>query len=53
MVFDDEVPGVANLDPDLLGALRQAATNAADDGIEFFVYSGWRSPEYCPMGGHP
>ena len=45
-VFDDEVPGVANLDPDLLGALREAATDAADDGVEFFVDSGWRSPEY-------
>ena len=45
-VFEDEVPGVANLDPDLLGALRQAAINAADDGVEFFVDSGWRSPEY-------
>jgi zinc D-Ala-D-Ala carboxypeptidase len=45
-VFDDEIPGVANLDPDLLGALRQAATDAADDGVEFFVVSGWRSPEY-------
>jgi D-alanyl-D-alanine carboxypeptidase len=45
-VFDDEIPGVANLDSDLLGAVRQAATNAADDGVEFFVDSGWRSPEY-------
>jgi zinc D-Ala-D-Ala carboxypeptidase len=45
-VFDDEIPGVANLNPDLLGALRQAATDAADDGVEFFVGSGWRSPEY-------
>ena len=45
-VFDDEIPGVANLDSDLLGALRQAATDAADDGVEFFVDSGWRSPEY-------
>ena len=45
-VFDDEVPGVANLDPALLGALRQAATDAAGDGVEFFVDSGWRSPEY-------
>jgi zinc D-Ala-D-Ala carboxypeptidase len=45
-VFDDEFPGVANLDPDLLGALRQAATDAAGDGVEFFVTSGWRSPEY-------
>jgi zinc D-Ala-D-Ala carboxypeptidase len=45
-VFDDEIPGVAKLDPDLLGALRQAATDAAYDGVEFVVDSGWRSPEY-------
>ena len=45
-VFDDEIPGVANLDPALLGAFRRAATDAADDGVEFFVDSGWRSPEY-------
>jgi len=45
-VFDDEFPGVANLEADLLRALRQAATDAADDGIEFQVNSGWRSPEY-------
>jgi D-alanyl-D-alanine carboxypeptidase len=45
-VFDDEIPGIANLDPDLLGALRHAATDAADDGVEFFVDSGWRSAEY-------
>jgi D-alanyl-D-alanine carboxypeptidase len=45
-VFDDEVPGVANLDSDVLGALRQASTDAADDGVEFVVDSGWRSPEY-------
>ena len=54
-VFDDEVPGVANLDPALLGALRQAATHAAADGVEFVVDSGWRSPEYqeqlLPRGG--
>jgi zinc D-Ala-D-Ala carboxypeptidase len=45
-VFDDQIPGVANLDPALLGALRRAATDAADDGVEFFVESGWRSPQY-------
>jgi zinc D-Ala-D-Ala carboxypeptidase len=45
-VFADEIPAVANLDPDLLGALRLAATAAADDGVEFSVDSGWRSPEY-------
>jgi hypothetical protein len=45
-VFDDEIPGVANLDPALLGALRQAATKAAADGVEVHVDSGWRSPKY-------
>jgi D-alanyl-D-alanine carboxypeptidase len=45
-VFDDEIPAVANLDPDLLEALRRAATDAAGDGVEFYVNSGWRSPEY-------
>jgi D-alanyl-D-alanine carboxypeptidase len=45
-VFDDEYPGVGNVDPDLLYALREAATDAADDGVEFYVISGWRSPEY-------
>ncbi|HYI65447.1 MAG TPA: M15 family metallopeptidase [Candidatus Limnocylindrales bacterium] len=44
--FDDEYSGVANLDPALLQALRQAATDAADEGIEVQVNSGWRSPEY-------
>jgi D-alanyl-D-alanine carboxypeptidase len=45
-VFDDGIPAVANLDPDLLGALRRAATDAGDNGIRFFVNSGWRSPKY-------
>jgi zinc D-Ala-D-Ala carboxypeptidase len=45
-VFDDHYPGVANLDPELLHVLREAATDASEDGIEFFVNSGWRSPDY-------
>jgi D-alanyl-D-alanine carboxypeptidase len=45
-VLDDEIPGVANLDSDLLGGLRQAAADASDDGVELFVDSGWRSSEY-------
>ena len=45
-VFDDDIPAVAKLDPALRGALRKAATVAADNGIEFFVNSGWRSPAY-------
>ncbi|MGW7412001.1 M15 family metallopeptidase [Streptomyces sp. NPDC054863] len=45
-VFDDKIPAVTRLDPDLLAALRRAATDAAEDGAEFYVNSGWRSPEY-------
>ena len=45
-VFDDEIPGVAKLEPALLGALRRAAADAASDGVVFLVHSGWRSPAY-------
>ena len=42
-VFEDAHPAVAKLDPKLLRTLRQAATDAGDDGVEFYVTSGWRS----------
>ena len=45
-VFDDQVPGVAKLDPALLSALRRAASDAARYGIRFVVNSGWRSAAY-------
>jgi len=45
-VFDDDLPAVARLDPDLLSALRRAATDAARDGVELRLNSGWRSPAY-------
>jgi zinc D-Ala-D-Ala carboxypeptidase len=45
-VFDDDIPAVANLDPELLGALRRVATEAAADGVEIVVRSGWRTPAY-------
>jgi zinc D-Ala-D-Ala carboxypeptidase len=45
-VFDDGMPGIAKLDPDLLGALRRAATDAARDEVPIFVTSGWRSRRY-------
>ncbi|SDF40208.1 D-alanyl-D-alanine carboxypeptidase [Blastococcus fimeti] len=45
-VFDDHVPAVANLDPELLAALRSAAADAGDDAVAFTVNSGWRSPAY-------
>jgi hypothetical protein len=45
-VFDDGVPAVTNLDPDLLEALQAAAADAGRDGITFLVNSGWRSSAY-------
>lgn len=45
-VFDGSVPGVAKLDPALLGALRHAASDAAAAGVSFYVDSGWRSRAY-------
>jgi zinc D-Ala-D-Ala carboxypeptidase len=44
--FDVEYPGIANLDPVLLQALQQAAGDAAEDGIQLSVNSGWRSRRY-------
>src|SRR5262245_34488250 len=44
--FDDKYPGIANLDSDLLDALRVAASDAKDDGIELTINSGWRSASY-------
>jgi hypothetical protein len=43
--FDRETPAVANLNPGLRDALRHAATDATQHGVEIFVNSGWRSPE--------
>ncbi|MEV1080300.1 M15 family metallopeptidase [Streptomyces sp. NPDC050211] len=44
-VFDDGYPGVTKLGPELLRAVREAATDAAGDGVKFYVNSGWRSAE--------
>jgi hypothetical protein len=44
--LDDDVPAVTKLDPALLKAVRRAASDAATDGVDFVVNSGWRSPEY-------
>lgn len=44
-IFDDDIPGVADLDPALRAALRSAAA-AAGDGVAFTVDSGWRSRAY-------
>jgi hypothetical protein len=45
-VFDVEVPGVANLDPTLVVALARASLDAARNGVELYIESGWRSPAY-------
>ena len=45
-VFDAEIPGIANLDPDLRAALRDATTDAEGDGVKVYVDSGWRSAAY-------
>lgn len=45
-VYDEHLPGVANVHRDLLRAVRRAAVDAAAEGIEFQVNSGWRSPAY-------
>jgi D-alanyl-D-alanine carboxypeptidase len=45
-VFDRDAPAVTRLDPDLVGALRRAATDAAEEGVELQVNSGWRSKRY-------
>jgi len=46
---DGEISAVANLDPDLLRAPRQAVTTAAAHGAEFLARSGWISREYQPI----
>jgi hypothetical protein len=45
-VLDGEFPGIASLDPDLRAALREATTDAAGDGVELPINSGWRSAAY-------
>ena len=45
-MFDDTYPAVTKLDPALLAALREAAKAAEGSGIEFILYSGWRSEKY-------
>lgn len=43
--FDTGHPAIANLEPALLQAVQQAATDAREDGVELLVTSGWRSAE--------
>lgn len=41
-----DLPGVARLDPTLLAAIRRAEGDAAEDGIDLLITSGWRSRVY-------
>ncbi|MCK6065050.1 MULTISPECIES: M15 family metallopeptidase [Microbacterium] len=43
---DDHLPAIGELDPALLGAMREAATAAAGAGLDVPVTSGWRSAAY-------
>lgn len=45
-VFANDVPAVTKLNPALLDAVRKAAKDAEEKGIQFVVNSGWRSPEH-------
>jgi hypothetical protein len=45
-ILEDEIPGVARLNPALRSVLRRAATDAARDGVQLYVTSGWRSSKY-------
>ncbi|MGN6722682.1 MAG: M15 family metallopeptidase [Marmoricola sp.] len=45
-VFSNAYVGITNLNPQLLAALRRAATEANRYGIEIDVDSGWRSRAY-------
>lgn len=44
--FAEGVPGIVKLDPHLRAAVRRAATDARQRGVDVVVESGWRSPEY-------
>lgn len=44
--FDVDQPAVGRLNPALLHAIQSAATDAANDGIDLRINSGWRSVRY-------
>jgi hypothetical protein len=41
--FDDDLPAIAKLDPDLRSAIQHAAHDAEGDGTPMMINSGWRS----------
>lgn len=44
--FATEYPAVGNLAPELLAAVQHASTDAARDGVDLMIASGWRSVRY-------
>jgi D-alanyl-D-alanine carboxypeptidase len=44
--FDDDLPAIANLEPELRSAMQEAARDAIADGVDFVITSGWRSAAY-------
>ena len=44
--WDTDHPAVGNLDPELLDAVWQAASDAEAEGIVMVINSGWRSERY-------
>lgn len=42
----DDIPAVTRMKPDVLHALQRATTDAALEGVQIEITSGWRSPEY-------
>jgi LAS superfamily LD-carboxypeptidase LdcB len=45
-VFNNTYPAITRLNPALRFALRAAAKDAAADGVQFHVSSGWRSKKF-------
>ncbi|WP_066373176.1 M15 family metallopeptidase [Herbidospora mongoliensis] len=44
--FDTRLPAIAELDPALLRAVREAARDAATAGVPMFLTTAWRSERY-------
>lgn len=45
-IFDESLPAIANLDPELRAAVQAAVDSAEADGQEMWITSGWRSAAY-------
>ena len=44
--FATDYPAVGNLAPELLAAVQHASPDAARDGVDLIITSGWRSVRY-------